>query len=443
MTDASPTSAPRYTTLADWLRWQEGLHPSKIDLGLERVRRVWRRLSPEAPPFAVVTVGGTNGKGSCVAMLEYILAAAGYRVGAYTSPHLLDYNERVRVAGEAVSDERLCEAFARIDAARGDTSLTYFEFGTLAALDIFRVAHLDVAVLEVGMGGRLDAVNVIDADAALVTTVDIDHAAWLGPDREAIGFEKAGIFRAGRPAVYGDEAPPRSVVEHARAIGAELYLYGRDYHAEADAAGWAWRGGARRRHALPVPRLRGAYQRKNAAAVLMVLEGLAAKLPVSQQAVRQGLATVELPGRFQILDGLGLRICDVAHNPQAARALAATLRTLPVSGRTHAVCAMLADKDQAAVVQAMAEAVDVWHVAGLAGERGSDAAALAAAVRGSVGERPVFTYDEVAQALAGAAAAAAAGERIVVFGSFYTVAAALQPAQRAVWCAPPRAARAG
>ena len=432
----SDERSPRHTTLDAWLRWQEGLHPSKIDLGLDRVRAVWRRLRADAPPFVVITVGGTNGKGSSVAMLERILAAAGYRVGAYTSPHLLRYNERVRVAAKEVSDDQLCAAFARVDAARGDVSLTYFEFGTLAALDIFFEARLDVAILEVGMGGRLDAVNILDADAALVTTVDLDHTAWLGPDREAIGAEKVGIFRANRPAVYGDLDPPQSVVAHARAVGTELYVYGRDYHAEPDAVGWTWRAASQRRHALPVPRLRGGYQYKNAAAVLMVLECLSSRLPVSQQAVREGLATVELSGRFQILDAAGLRICDVAHNAQAARALASALRDVRCAGRTHAVFAMLADKDQRAVVTAMADTVDVWHVAGLDGERGSDAATLAAAVRDVVGDAHVYTYEHVERALDAARSMATQHDRIVVFGSFHTVATALQPAQRAIWCAP-------
>lgn len=435
----SPAPTGRFPTLEQWLRWQEGLHPNPIDLGLERVATVWRRLHVEPPPFAVITVGGTNGKGSCVAMAEAILAAAGYRVGAYTSPHLLRYNERVRVAGGPVGDDELCESFARIDAARGETSLTYFEFGTLAALDIFYRAQLDVAILEVGMGGRLDAVNILDPDVALVTTVDIDHSAWLGDDREAIGREKAGIFRGGRPAVYGDTDPPRSLVEHARAIGAELYLAGRDYHAESDAAGWRWEGGARTRYALPYPRLRGAYQRKNAAAVVMALDSLAARLPVGQQALRLGLMTADVPGRFHVLDGQGLRICDVAHNPQAARSLAGQLATLPRAGRTHAVVAMLADKDQTAVIEAMAGAVDHWHVAGLSVARGATAAALAVVARAVAGATAVSEYAEVAAALAGARAAAADGERIVVFGSFYTVAEALSPERRA-WWDPARAA---
>lgn len=439
MTEHASVAAPRFSTLEQWLVWQEGLHPSKIDLGLDRVRAVWKRLHADAPPFVVITVGGTNGKGSSVAMLENILAAAGYRVGAYTSPHILRYNERVRVAGEAVNDEHLCAAFTRVDEARGEISLTYFEFGTLAALDIFYRSKLDVAVLEVGMGGRLDAVNIIDADVALVTTVDIDHASWLGPDRESIGREKAGIFRANRPAVYGDDVPPQSVVESAQEIGADLHFYGRDFRAAPDAGGWTWESAARQRHALPSPRLRGAYQRKNAAAVLMVLEALSARLPVSQHAVRHGLATVELPGRFQIMDGLGLRICDVAHNPQAAHSLASALRGFPCGGQTHAVLGMLADKDQHAVVQAMFDSVDEWHVAGLDCERGADAESLADVVRSVVGDRPVHVYRDVDSALTGVQAMAVEGERIVVFGSFHTVATALEPSRRARWCASPHA----
>ena len=436
--------APRFTTLEDWLAWQETLHPHKIELGLERVRAVWRRLHAAPPSFAVITVGGTNGKGSCVAMLDAVLCAAGYRTGAYTSPHLLRYNERVRVAGEAVSDADLCAAFARVDAARGETSLTYFEFGTLAALDIFYRAGLDAAVLEVGMGGRLDAVNILDPDVALLTGVDIDHAAWLGPDRERIGSEKAGIFRAGRPAVYGDDDPPQSVLDHARAIGAQLHVCGRDYHAATDTAGWRWEGGdGQTRYALPFPRLRGAYQRKNAAAVVTALALLGTRLPVPQQALRLGLMSAELPGRFQILDSHALRLCDVAHNPQAARALAGNLTTLPPA-RTHAVLAMLADKDHAAVVRAMSGAVHHWHVAGLSCDRAAAAADLAAVLR-AAGVADLSEYADVPTALAGAQAAAQAGERIVVFGSFYTVAAALAPAGRALWGAdaPPPVRRVG
>lgn len=416
----------RYSTLADWLAWQETLHPAKIDLGLERVRAVLRHMGLEYPSYALITVGGTNGKGSCVAMLEAILNSAGYRVGAYTSPHLLRYNERVRVDCAMAGDAALCEAFARVDEARRDITLTYFEFGTLAALDIFARAGLDIAILEVGMGGRLDAVNVLDADVSVVTTVDIDHTAWLGSDREQIGREKAGIFRAGRPALYGDANPPSTIVEYARTLGAELHCFGRDFGYERAAAGWSWWGFNRRRHVLPLPRLRGAYQLKNAATAVTALELLRHRLPVGQQALRIGLSTVDLPGRLQVMDDRGLRICDVAHNPQAATALAEGLRSLPCKGKTHAVIAMLADKDSIGMARALAETVDVWHVAGLACERGATVRQLAPQIRVVAGERSVYEYATVSAALAGAGRAAGNADRIVVFGSFYTVAEAME-----------------
>jgi dihydrofolate synthase/folylpolyglutamate synthase len=423
----------RYSALADWLAWQETLHPARIDLGLERVRAVSQAMGLGDPPYAVITVGGTNGKGSCAAMLEAMLHAAGYRVGAYTSPHLLRYNERIRIDRDAVNDAALCEAFSRVDAARRDISLTYFEFGTLAALDIFSRAGLDAAVLEVGMGGRLDAVNILDPDVAVVTTVGVDHSAWLGADRERIGAEKAGIFRAGRPAIYGDSDPPASVVGRARALDVPLRLFARDFAYERETGGWSWWGLGQRRHTLPPPRLRGPCQLKNAATAITALESLKSRLPVGQQALRLGLSTVDLPGRLQILDERALRICDVAHNPQAALALAEGLRGLPCSGGTHAVMAMLADKDAAGVAAALGDTVKVWHVAGLAVERGGHAAHAAAQVRSVVGTHTVHEYPDVPQALAGAAAAAGAADRIVVFGSFYTVATALDPCNDFWW----------
>lgn len=424
----------RYSTLSDWLSWQETLHPAKIDLGLERVRAVLQRMGLEHPPYALITVGGTNGKGSCVAMLEAILHAAGYRVGAYTSPHLLRYNERVRMDRVMASDAALCEAFARVDAAREEISLTYFEFGTLAALDVFSRGGLDVAVLEVGMGGRLDAVNVLDADVAVVTTVGLDHTAWLGAERESIGAEKAGIFRAGRVAVYGDTDPPSSVVEHARTLNAPLLRFGRDFGYEPEATpAWSWWGKGQRRHTLPLPRLRGPYQLKNAATAIMALELLKTRLPVAQQALRLGLSTVDLPGRLQLMDERALRICDVAHNPQAAAALAEGLRNLPCAGRTHAVVAMLVDKDMVGVAGALAGSVDVWHVAGLTVERGASARELAAQLRVVADGQEIHEYATLTAAFTGAAEAAGSADRILVFGSFYTVAAALEPGNAAWW----------
>lgn len=417
----------RYSTLAEWLAWQESLHPSKIDMSLGRVREVLQRMGWERPPYGLITVGGTNGKGSCAAMLEAILGAAGYRVGVYTSPHLLRYNERIRIDRDAVNDAELCRAFDRVDEARRDITLTYFEFGTLSALDIFARADLDIVVLEVGMGGRLDAVNVLDADVAVVTTVAIDHTDWLGADRETIGAEKAGIFRPGRPAVYGDDDPPASVTAYARALGAPLYCFNSEFGYKREMAGWSWWGMGRNCHSLPPPSLRGAYQLKNAATALMALALLKSRFPVAQQAVRAGLSSVDLPGRLQLLDGQGLRICDVAHNPQAASALAGGLKNLPCTGRTHAVVGMLAHKDAAGVIREMAEVVAVWHVASLACERGATAAQLAQQVRAVAPGQTVLEYFRVSAALAGAAAAAGSADRIVVFGSFHTVAAALEP----------------
>ena len=423
----------RYSTLGEWLDWQETLHPAKIDLGLERVHTVVQRMGIERPPYALITVGGTNGKGSCVAMLEAMLHAAGYRVGAYTSPHLLRYNERVRIDRSTVSDTALCEAFGRVDVARRDSSLTYFEFGTLAALDIFSRAGLDAVILEVGMGGRLDAVNVMDPDVALVTTVDIDHSVWLGSDREQIGAEKAGIFRAGRPAIYGDSDPPVSLVERARALNAPLLGFARDFGYEAGEASWSWWGMGQHRHTLPLPRLRGSYQLKNAAAAITALELLKSRLPVGQQALRNGLSSVDLPGRLQVLDERALRICDVAHNPQAAEALALGLSELPCTGRTHAVLGMLADKDVAGVVRALSGVVHVWHVAGLDVERGAAVGQLAAQVKAVAGAQGVHEYETLPAALDGAGGVVGPADRIVVCGSFYTVAAALAPGADRWW----------
>ncbi len=410
----------RFQTLNDWLHWQESLHPSEIELGLERVRAVLEHMDLANPDFTVVTVAGTNGKGSSVAMLESILLAAGYRVGSYTSPHLLRYNERVRVQGEPVADGELCDSFARIDAARGDISLTYFEFGTLAAIDCLQRRGVEIAVLEVGLGGRLDAVNVLDADVALITPVDVDHVAWLGNDREAIGLEKAGIMRAGRPVVVSDPQPPRSVLARAGELGAPLALVGRDYHYQAQGDQWRWVAAEQSRNALPLPALRGDFQLANAAGVLMVLARLGEQFPVSQQAVRSGLLAVQLPGRFQVLPGRPVQILDVAHNPHSARALAQNLARQPCPGRTRAVLGMLDDKDIVATVASLNTLVDDWYLASLDVPRGASAARLREAL-GDVGQ----CFDNVASARAAALAAADDGDRIVIFGSFHTVAAAL------------------
>ncbi|MCW8829800.1 MAG: bifunctional tetrahydrofolate synthase/dihydrofolate synthase [Gammaproteobacteria bacterium] len=413
----------RFSSLEQWLHWQESLHPSAIDLGLERPGKVLHTLGLESPSHTVITVAGTNGKGSSVAMLESILLAAGYRVGCYTSPHLLHYNERIRINGESATDEALCEAFERIDQARGDTSLTYFEFGTLAAIDLFARAGLDVAVLEVGLGGRLDAVNLLDADVALITAIDIDHAAWLGDDREAIGREKAGIFRPGRPAVCSDPRPPQSLLAYAEELGTPLWLLGRDFDYHAEEKGWSWSGG-QRYTVLPLPALRGPFQLQNAAGVVKVLTLLADSLPVTPQHLRQGLLSVRLAGRFQLLSGEVPLIVDVAHNPQSAAALAVNLRQIPLKGQTRAVVAMLADKDLARVVRELVPVVEHWYVAGLDVWRGCDADSLAAVVAAESASCPQV-FASLDEAVKQAQQEAGPGDRIVVFGSFHTVAAVL------------------
>ena len=408
-------------TLSDWLAWIETLHPRAIELGLDRVHAVLDNMGLRRPGFAAVTIAGTNGKGSATVMCETILRRAGYRVGAYTSPHLIAYNERIRIDRRNATDEELCGAFERIEAARGTVPLTYFEFGTLAAFDIFRAVQIDIAVLEVGMGGRLDAVNAIDGDVAIVTSVDIDHTSWLGDNREAIGREKAGIFRCGRPAVCGDPDPPRVIGEEAARIGASMLQLNRDFSVERCPTGWNWRSGERLRAGLPYPALRGDYQLYNAAAVLTALEMLGERFPVTQADIREGLLSAVVPGRFQVLPGLPVCVLDVAHNAQAARSLAATLKQQPAAGRTLAVVGMLRDKDIASVVSPLAGMVDCWYPASLNVARGATAAQLIEALAAAGVSAPVRGFDDVHQAYAAALGDATVADRIVVFGSFHTV----------------------
>ncbi len=412
----------RFATLDAWLEWQQTLSPKEIALGLERVQAVGERLDLLRPRCPVITVAGTNGKGSVVALLEAMLVAAGYRVGAFTSPHLLRYNERVRISGAAVDDAVLCEAFAAIDEARDDIPLTYFEFGTLAALHAFTAAAVDVMVLEVGLGGRLDAVNAVAPDVAVVTTIDLDHADWLGSDRESIGREKAGIMRAGHPAVCGDRHPPASLFEHAGEIGAELRLLGRDFEVERRGEGIRWGDGSVSLE-LPLPALRGRFQLDNAATALAALSVLHGRLSVDVEACAVGLRSVRVAGRYQRLPGIPPVFCDVAHNPQAAQALASILRDEVVPGHTLAVFAALGDKDIEAIVAELDAEVAHWFVAGLDAPRGMDAESLAARMEACLA--PLTCHVDVAAALAAARAAAAPGDRILVCGSFLTVAAAL------------------
>ncbi len=416
----------RFSTLADWLSWQETLHPTQVELGLGRLCAVAGRLGISRPAPIVITVGGTNGKGSCAAMLAAILSAAGYRVGTYTSPHLLRYNERVRIGGTEAQDSALCGAFERIDAARGNTTLTYFEFGTLAALELFQEAQLDVAILEVGLGGRLDAVNLVDADAALIASVGIDHVEWLGPDRDGIAREKAGIMRGGRPAVYGEPDPPPSLLSHAEKIGARLSCLGRDYNFCRRGSTWCWWSSDRRIELLPLPSLIGEYQIQNAAAVVAVLQALAERLPVSVQAMAVGLRDLRLPGRFQVMAGSPERILDVAHNPHGAAALASTLAQRPCAGRTLAVIAMLSDKDVMGVAGALKPLVQAWYPAGLAGARGLSGGELARRLHAAGLDHVKEAFTDVAAASAQARRDADPADRLVIFGSFHTVADALR-----------------
>ena len=420
----------RFNTLEDWLRWQESLHPTEIELGLERVGEVLARLELGQPDFTLVTVAGTNGKGSSVAMLEAILLAAGYRVGSYTSPHLLRYNERIKLDGESVVDTALCESFQRIDAARRDISLSYFEFGTLAAIDILQRAQVDIAILEVGLGGRLDAVNVLDADVALITAIGVDHTQWLGDDRETIAREKAGILRAGRPAVCADPRPPASLLDTATTLGAPLARLGEDFTVKREGSQWCWQDAQSRFADLPLPALPGEAQLDNAAGVLAVLAALRRRFPVDTVAVARGLQTVRLAGRFQCLSGTPLRIFDVAHNAQSAQALAANLAQQACDGRTHAVLGMLADKDLAPSLAPLLSQVDCWYLAPLPTARSASVARLRAAlatgeVDAAIPVGGIKSFDTVAAAHEAALSASSDADRIVVTGSFYTVAAVL------------------
>ena len=412
-------------SLPDWLAYLERIHPFAIDMGLERVSAVRDRLGL-APDFPIITVGGTNGKGSVCAMLEAVLSSAGYRVGLYSSPHLLRYNERVRIARREAGDTALTQAFERVESARAPDSLTYFEFGTLAAMDIFIREKVDVAVLEVGLGGRLDAVNVFDANCTVVTTVEFDHMDYLGPDRESIGREKAGIFRAGVPAVCGDEEPPAALTGHAASVGATLILRGRDYGYNAGRGDWRYWSLQEKRSALPYPALRGTYQLANAATALAALEQIKDRLPVDMGAIRRGLVEVDLPGRFQVMPGRPMVILDVGHNPHAARGLSESLRALPAGGRTIAVFAMLKDKDIAGVAQPLKDQVDAWLVAGLPGLRGADVHRIEQALASIGVSAPVSRFDSLADAYQCAIRSAGQNDKILVFGSFFTVGAVVQ-----------------
>ena len=411
-----------FTSLDQWLSHLETAHPVGIDMGLARITRVKESLGLK---FAcpVITVGGTNGKGSTCAFLESILLAAGYKVACHTSPHLLRFNERARMNGADVSDADLLKAFERVEQARCRLSdpptLTYFEFTTLAIMDIFANASVDAVILEVGMGGRLDAVNIVDADCAIVTSIDLDHMAYLGNTREAIAFEKAGIFRTKAIAICADPMPPTSLINHANAIGADLWLMGKDYSFTGDQQQWGWTGRGKRFSGLGYPALRGANQLLNASAVIAALIALHDRLPVSAQDIRNGLALVELPGRFQVLPGRPTVVLDVAHNPHAAATLAESIEAMAYHPYTYAVFGAMADKDIDGVLKPLLNTVDYWYCTDLPTPRAASASDLAKRLRAFNKEALMFM--DPGAAYQAALDKAGEGDRILVFGSFYTV----------------------
>ena len=430
-------------TLDQWLAHCDQLHPKTIDMTLDRVREVCIRLGLR---FAVpvVVVAGTNGKGSSCAMLEAIALAAGYRVGLYIKPHLVHFEERCRIAGISIAGDALLPHFEAVEAARGGVTLTWFEYTTLAIMRALSLSALDLVILEVGMGGRLDAVNTVDADCMLITSIALDHTEFLGNDREAIGREKAGVMRAGRPVVVSDPQPPGSLQACADALGADLRQLGRDFNFQGDKQQWGWRGPRTRYNSLAYPALRGANQLLNAAGVLAVFDALRDRLPINAQAVRQGLAKVDLPGRFQIVPGQPALVLDVAHNPQSVAALALNLDQMGYFPQTHAVFGVMRDKDLGALLQHMAPLVDHWHLTDLPTPRAARAADLAPLVQAASGTRPVSItlHASPDDALRAAAAAADPADRIVVFGSFFTVGGVLKnglPRLTAPHLAPDRA----
>lgn len=417
----------RFKALDEWLAWQQGLSAKAIDLGLGRVSRVLHQ-SGRGNHFdcPLISVAGTNGKGSVVAFLEAMALAGGRRVCSYTSPHLLRYNERIRINGDDIDDQSLCRVFERIDQARGDIELTYFEFGTLAAIDLFFAAEPDLVIMEIGLGGRLDAVNVMQPDVAVITSVAIDHTDWLGPDREAIGFEKAGIMRAQRPAVCGDADPPKSLLQHASNLQADLKLIGKDFRVERENTTWRVSDANCTIDGLPLPALAGDFQLDNAATAIIALKSLP-QYPVSDEVIKRGLRNVHLPGRFQVIRQRPLVIVDVAHNPQAASALGSQLKTQHCTGKTHAIVAMLADKPVSEVIALLASEIDYWYTAGLESVgRGLSASDMAAAVEQCAADVKLSKTSTIAEACTRALTTVNKGDRIIIFGSFHTVAEAMQ-----------------
>ena len=410
-----------FNTLAEWLAWQETLHPQTIDLGLSRVSQVLERMGlPAQQPFTI-SVGGTNGKGSCVAMLDSILRAASYRTGTYTSPHILRYNERICVDNQPVADARIMQAFQRIDEARTGTSLSFFEFGTLAALDIFSRDDIDVRILEVGLGGRLDAVNMVNADISLIATIDIDHQEWLGHTREAIGHEKAGILRGGRPAVIADPDVPHSVIKTADKLGTHLYRQGHEFGFQREDDTWSWWGEGPTLTDLPYPAIPGNHQLLNASAVIQCLQLASHEKPISNAAVIRGLTDVRLPGRFQFFPGEIPVLLDVAHNPQAVSILAEHLRQHFPGRKIRAIFSVMRDKDIAGMIQLMSDVVDSWYLAPLQMPRAATSEELAKILHNADIRRIQQGFADVADTCRAARQDAGPGDLLLVFGSFFLV----------------------
>jgi len=415
----------RFHTLEDWLSWQQELHFSSIDLGLDRCKQVALDLNLLSPAYKVITVAGTNGKGSSAMMLERIFRKAGYRVGCYTSPHLVRYNERILVNGQEASDEMLCRSFNRIDRARGDITLTYFEFGTLAALDIFKDAALDIGILEVGLGGRLDAVNMIDADIAFLCTIDVDHTRWLGHDRDSIGFEKAGILRPFRPAVCSDSNPPASIREYAAALDTNLLIQGRDFHYETGADTWSWHSQGHLITNLPKPDLYNQKQIQNAAAVLKVVELLSNDFPVPDETIIEVMSGFKMPGRCQVVEGEVQIVLDVAHNPQAIENLLNCISKMPAVNSTHVVIGFLNDKDYKKMLQTVSDIGDFWYVVTLDDERKLDGSILEEELKNLGVNGKIGVFGKVGDAMKEVSNQSHPGDRIIITGSFLTVGGAI------------------
>lgn len=411
----------RFDSLDAWLHWQENLHPRTIDLTLERVAAVFKKLNPQGGKPITITVAGTNGKGSSVALLEAIYRAQGYKVGTYTSPHVLRYNERIKIDGIPVSDEVICQACARIDNARGETSLTYFEFGTLTALDIFSRANLDIQLLEVGLGGRLDAVNIVDTDVAIISSIDIDHVNWLGNTREAIGAEKAGIFRAHVPAIVADLQPPQSLLDKARQVHAQLFCINQQFSYQKSVVDWQWTGDGQHYEHLPPPALKGEHQFRNASAAILAVTKLQKLLPVHEQAICNGLETVKLMGRFQLIEGAVPILLDVAHNPQAVGTLVAHLDEYFADRKIYAVFSMMKDKDIDAAISLLKTNIAHWFFAPSTYPRMATAEIMQACFRRQGVEQVCFDAENFIQAFYAAKQQARQGELILIFGSFFLV----------------------